>query len=583
MAYLQLELSVANNSANATVSANLYICNTAGGWNHWSPPGSITIDGTTYSFNHSFSQHQSKQWIGSAQKTVAYGSGVSRAVSVSASYSTNVSFGTLTTSASATIKRPYQAAVVTEVRVNGKIADENTVCVLGQDTIKVTIRKTGSALQYAHYVAIGTSPLTYGNYSAAPGLESWEFKPSLDYFGKNHMRTLQQAWFAIGVRSYSTDGEYVVPATRLIKIKIPDNVKPTLTKHEIGIYSGGLGGKILQSKTRAEGRWSFGDDNLYGATIDRIVFKVDGYAFDLGRGKWPNHFPPGRLEDRQTFLPSSAGTKNWSMQVYDSRGRSSSYRGTYVVVPYENPVLTSLSADRCTSSGVLDASGTYAKVSYQLAISPADGSNSGALTIKLVDGSTSTTKAEISVPASSPSVNSSSIISGLSPEKAYLIVAELKDATGTVAKLTTTVQKAGVIFDLCPTGIGMGVTAIPGYVAFDEVVRPTIGLHDYGSNGNGEWIRFGNGVQICWQVTQEDTSIASPYGSLFVGSTSWTFPRPFSKPPAVSIGEAYWGTGASWGSAYNTTKTNCGIRLLDAVKRSDGATELSMIAIGRWR
>lgn len=67
MAYLQLELSVANNSANSTVTANLYICDTQGGWNHWSPPGSITIDGTTYSFNHSFDQYQSKQWIGSAQ------------------------------------------------------------------------------------------------------------------------------------------------------------------------------------------------------------------------------------------------------------------------------------------------------------------------------------------------------------------------------------------------------------------------------------------------------------------------------------------------------------------------------------
>lgn len=211
------------------------------------------------------------------------------------------------------------------------------------------------------------------------------------------------------------------------------------------------------------------------------------------------------------------------------------------------------------------------------------GANSGSLTIKLVDGSSSTTKATVSVSSASPSIDSSSIISGIAAAKAYVVVVELTDATGATAKLTMAIQKAGVIFDRCPNGLGLGTTAKPGYITFDELVRPTIGLHDYGSNSNGEWIRFGNGVQICWQVTEEKTSISSPYGSLFVGSITWTFPKSFSKPPAVSAGEARWATGASWASAFDVLNGYCKIRLMDALKRDTYATTLKMIAIGRWR
>lgn len=582
MAYLLLELRASNGIESSVITANLYICDTKGGWNHWSPSGAITIDGTSYSFSHSFDQYQSQQWIGAAQQTVSYGSGSSRTVSVSAYFDSNVSFGRLTTSKSITINRTYQGASAVSIAINGKPATTGSVCVLGQDTITLTIRKNNSDLKYGKRVTLAGTRFTYGDFSNSTGTETWDFIPDLQFFGER-MPTVAETDFAVGVLSQTASGSDVSYDYWTLKLRVPEYVKPTLSSHSVDVYSDGLSGYLLQNKSTAAGSWTFGDNNLYGAKIDRLIFKHDGLVHNITRSNYPSEFPPSKSSGEQTFKVPETGTKSYSMTVYDTRGRSSTYSGTYTVYAYTPPVLSHISADRCTSSGTTSGSGTYAKVGYSGSISSVAGANSGTLTIKLVDGSSTTTKATVSVSSGSPSIDSSSIISGISAAKAYVVVVELTDTTGTTARLTTAVQKAGVIFDRCPTGLGLGTTAIPGYITFDELVRPTIGLHDYGPNGNGEWIRFGNGVQICWQVTVKTTSIPYPYGSLYVGSTSWTFPRSFSKTPAVSIGEAYWGTGASWGIAYNTTKTNCGIRLLDAVKRGDDATELSMIAIGRWR
>lgn len=582
MAYLLLDLRASNGISSAVITANLYICDTAGGWNHWSPSGAITIDGTEYPFSHGFDTEQSQQWIGSAQKTVSYGNGASRSVTVSAYFDSDVSFGRLTTSKSITINRSYQGANLVSITINGKSATNGSVCVLGEDTITVTIKKNNNVLQYSKRVVIGNTSYTYGEFSNTSGTETWKFTPDLKFYGER-MPTLVETNFAVGVASKTADGSEVSYDFRTIKLRIPDYVKPTLRSHSVEVYADGLPNRLLQNKSTAVGRWTFGNDELYGAKVDRIIFNHDGLLHHIDRARYPKHLPPAVSSDYQTFKVPDAGTKSYTMTVYDTRGRSSSYSGKYTVHPYVPPVLNHISADRCTSSGTINGSGVYAKVGYRGSISSVGGANSGTLTIKLVDGSSSTTKATVSVSSGSPSIDSSSIISGITAAKAYVVVVELTDATGATAKLTMAIQKAGVIFDRCPNGLGLGTTAKPGYITFDELVRPTSGLHDYGSNSNGEWIRFGNGVQICWQVTTQTASISSAYGSLFVGSIPWTFPQSFSKPPAVSAGEAQWATGASWASTYDVLNGHCKIRLMDAIKRDNYATTLKMIAIGRWR
>ncbi|MCI6157619.1 MAG: DUF859 domain-containing protein [Peptoniphilaceae bacterium] len=587
MAYLKLELSASAGMTSAVVSANLYICDTAGGWNHYGPPGTITIDGTTTQFSHSFDRYQAKQWIGSAQKTVSYGSAQnSISVSVSATYQTNVSFGTLRTSSSINVKIPYQIAQATRLMMNGREVPENTICTLGEDSITVEIEKKSSQLRYECTVVIGAQQLTYGNYTSTEGRETWTFTPELSYFGPILPHKAQAA-LAIGVRSYTPDDQLVGVSYKYVQLKIPDSIKPTLTKHTVIAMEKGLNGKILQNKTMAAFTWTFGTDNLYGAAINLIQLRTDGKKWDIWRADFENHFPPHLLSDDQGFWCSTPGRKTYTITVLDTRGRGSTYSGSYEVYPYRPPKLDAVTVDRCTDFGVIDATGTSAKVQYRGSISPVGGENEGTLTIKTTTGSTTLLRASITVAGESPEISSSETLSRIDADKGYTVTVTLTDAVGESATYTTELSKALSLIDFSPNGIGLGVTAQNGRVTFDETVLPTAGLHDYGSNSNGHYVRYGNGVQICWMDKMVNLSISNAYGPAFIGQYRWTFPKPFVGRPVVSPGTMRWGTGASWGaSAFmggGSENTSVSFYLFDFYQREYGETQVQAIAIGRWR
>lgn len=106
-----------------------------------------------------------------------------------------------------------------------------------------------------------------------------------------------------------------------------------------------------------------------------------------------------------------------------------------------------------------------------------------------------------------------------------------------------------------------------------------------GSNSNGYYIRLYDGTQICWlNATSTAISITGAYGSLYIGSTRWTYPATFIGNPSVQVGRAQWGTSASWGSFSTHTTTYVDIRFIDVAPRASGtATDYTVMAIGRWK
>ena len=186
-----------------------------------------------------------------------------------------------------------------------------------------------------------------------------------------------------------------------------------------------------------------------------------------------------------------------------------------------------------------------------------------------------------------PDLSSSEILSGIDADKGYTITLTLMDAVGESVTYTTEISQALVLIDFSPNGVGLGVTAQNGSITFDEKVLPTAGLHDYGSNSNGHYVRFGNGVQICWVDKVETLSISQAYGPAFSGQYRWTFPKPFVGRPVASPGTMRWGTGASWGvSSFlgnGSENTSALFYLFDFYQREYGATLVQAIAIGNWR
>lgn len=105
-----------------------------------------------------------------------------------------------------------------------------------------------------------------------------------------------------------------------------------------------------------------------------------------------------------------------------------------------------------------------------------------------------------------------------------------------------------------------------------------------GGNSNGDYVRFSNGVQICWRRTTS-TSISPniKYGSVYITTTTWTYPIAFSNTPAVTASYRY-GTAANWASAQTISTTNVVLYVFDAFTRSTGTTStVSTIAIGKWK
>jgi len=111
---------------------------------------------------------------------------------------------------------------------------------------------------------------------------------------------------------------------------------------------------------------------------------------------------------------------------------------------------------------------------------------------------------------------------------------------------------------------------------------------EFGSNGSGHYIRYDNGVQECWyNIEPTDQAINVAYGTLFLGTRLWTFPKPFlgTPLPSVHCSNFQWGTGASWGSVVGQpSATTVTLRGMDILSRAAGTpVYISAYAVGIWK
>ena len=115
---------------------------------------------------------------------------------------------------------------------------------------------------------------------------------------------------------------------------------------------------------------------------------------------------------------------------------------------------------------------------------------------------------------------------------------------------------------------------------------------DIGSNSNGEYIKWANGIMICHKylrLTGSEQNFNVAYGSVYYNgnSTTWTYPQNFISKPTV-VGTAFFKGGlGGYGNAsepstsqangyiYYTTLYNFGT--------TDGRVGVDFIAIGKWK
>ena len=110
---------------------------------------------------------------------------------------------------------------------------------------------------------------------------------------------------------------------------------------------------------------------------------------------------------------------------------------------------------------------------------------------------------------------------------------------------------------------------------------PTGAVIERGSNGNGEYVRYADGTQICWGTQATSGGHTTASGSLFISSTvTHTFPAAFAgATPTVGV------TGSNsvtiWGAVDVTGLTAFDMR---TYRSGSSATDYTTrwMAIGRW-
>lgn len=114
---------------------------------------------------------------------------------------------------------------------------------------------------------------------------------------------------------------------------------------------------------------------------------------------------------------------------------------------------------------------------------------------------------------------------------------------------------------------------------------PTGAIVERGSNTNGEYVRFADGTQICWQtITGTDWAIATAAGSLFgmAAEQSWTYPVAFAGGSVAAVTATMLSSANVFGKARHMSQSGAGWRFLSPTSIASTTASVSLLAVGRW-
>lgn len=298
----------------SVVTVNVYYYGNGMSWNANNCPGTIYIDGASYSFSHSFTRSSGAQWLGSASRTVTHNNDGSKTVYCSASFSTDVSLGTLSTSGSATLTVIPRASDLS-LSVNEVYAD-------GSSEITAIATKKSSNF---------TDKLVFKFGNRSIDIESGvPFVIPIDWCSE--MPNTEHMDGAVEVTT--SNGDTII-GSRIEKltVKVPLNIVPTIDEFTIKeavqkvhdafkIYCEGLSKLDVKSKASA----------YYGATIKSYSAKVEDTIYDS--------------KEFISNILITSGELPITMTVTDSRGRKATVTKKVTVYPYDPPIIYELKFDQ---------------------------------------------------------------------------------------------------------------------------------------------------------------------------------------------------------------------------------------------
>ena len=399
MAYLSLSISesnvsVASNTSLVTVS--LYLNDTQSYWNHYSPSGTIVIDGTGYGFSSRFDRYTSSQLLATRQKTIAHNVDGSSSISVSASFSTGVGLGTLTTSQSKTLTTIPRATQPSAAGAD--LGQKITInCPRASSSFSHTLRYEWSGKKGVIATGVGTSytwtvPLAFVR--DIPNSSQQNLGIVCETYNGSSFIGTKRAYASMKVPAS------IVPRIDSIAvIEAVSKVKNNFTKYVRG---------MSQASVAVEA------SGVYGSTIKGYLVELDGVSYTS--------------KSFTSNVIQGDGSLPLKVTVTDSRGRSVSDTRTLEVYPYTTPIIVSADISQSGSTTYLRVKGSVDSVADE---------NEKALSIRYKPASGSTWESVETTPGT---WNFDNLVElrNLDSTATYQIVAELKDKINTAVFTTST-------------------------------------------------------------------------------------------------------------------------------------------------
>ena len=416
--------SIANNTSNVTCKVTASW--TGGSYNYNQKSGYLTIDGTKYTFTSSFNTGETT--TGSAviyTKTlnISHAADGTKTLACYASYTTGVSSGTVTASASkalTTIPRKSTLSVA-----NGTLGTAQTL----------TVTRQASSFTHTIVATCGSASTTICTKSSSTSVN---FTPPISWSSQNTTGTTVSVEYTIT----TYNGNSSVGSNRYTKsCSIPSSVKPSCTV-AISDPTGFLSTYGAYIKGYSKFAVVITPTLSYNSAIASYKATANGSTYTSAS------FTTGLLK--------SSGTLTVSATVTDKRGRSSnSAQVTATVLNYAAPVISKLTVGRCDADGTANDKGEYAIVTYEYSISDLNSQNSATAVLKYKK----TSDTEYTTPSDFVSATSGSYIFAADTGSSYDIVFTVTDKMDATTK-TTSVSTAYTIMHWKSSGYGMAIGKI---------------------------------------------------------------------------------------------------------------------------
>jgi hypothetical protein len=439
--------SVANNTSNVTVAVSVKW--SYGSWNATGECyGSITIDGTKYSFSgikfNTSASTSGSQVIMTKTVNVGHNSDGTKTLSCSASFYTGLSSsGTQTASGSKTLTTiPRKSSLSAS---NGTLGTAQTLTVTRQAT------SFTHTITYKCGSASGTICTKSTNTSI-----SWT--PPLSLAQQNTTGTSVSVTFTITTYSGNTN---VGSNTTAITCAIPASVKPSVS---IAVSdptgnAGSFGAYVQgQSKLKIVATAS----GSQGSTIKSYKTTADGKTFTAATVT--------------TGVVNGTGTLTITATVTDSRGRTATASTTISVLKYEYPKINSLTVSRrdYDANGENYVKSGYLEVKFSSEITALNNKNTATYSIQYKKmTATSYTTETMSDLDGQYSVSGGVFVFRADTASSYNIVLSVADAFKTVAK-TGTGSSMKMLYSILKRNLGLALGKIAELEGVFEIAFQTM-------------------------------------------------------------------------------------------------------------